>query len=214
MVFNQIYSNQRLKLRFFSSVVAKTKTVPFNCKENGIQVDVMDKNWFHCKSQINCKVLIDYQFSSIQSASYILFFLCLDPMSSRIPKSMFVLSPLEKSIVDIRVMEKTGQRNLPILQEEKTFRIFGTYSFMYPSNRDLISFFIFSENSELVKPIDTWVDNRKLSVETILPELALIERKTNSELDSEECILAFNKVIILHEIQINYQMITNFFLVV
>jgi len=38
---------------------------------------------------------------------------------------MFGASLPEKSIVNIKVIEKTGRRNLPILQEEETFRIFG-----------------------------------------------------------------------------------------
>jgi len=31
----------------------------------------------------------------------------------------------EKPIVNIKMKEETGRRNLPILQEEETFRIFG-----------------------------------------------------------------------------------------
>jgi len=34
---------------------------------------------------------------------------------------------LEQSIINIKVIEKTRRRNLPILQEEETFRIFGKY---------------------------------------------------------------------------------------
>jgi len=40
---------------------------------------------------------------------------------------MFGASPPEQSIVSIKVIEKTRRRNLPILQEEETFRIFGKY---------------------------------------------------------------------------------------
>lgn len=44
---------------------------------------------------------------------------------ARISELMFGVSLPEKSIVNIKVIEKTGRRNLPILQEEETFRIFG-----------------------------------------------------------------------------------------
>lgn len=40
---------------------------------------------------------------------------------------MFGASVPEKPIINIKVIEKTGKRNLPILQEEETFRIFGKY---------------------------------------------------------------------------------------
>lgn len=51
----------------------------------------------------------------------------LDFPLARISKLIFGTSLPEKSIVNIKVIEKTGRRNLPILQEEKTFRIFGKY---------------------------------------------------------------------------------------
>nr|XP_033329578.1 uncharacterized protein LOC117222151 [Megalopta genalis] len=80
----------------------------------------------------------------------------------------------EKPIVNIQVIEKTGRRNLPILQEEDTFRIF--------------------ENPELVKPV-TMIDERRLSIEFILPEIAALQRKTNSELESENSICVMNKLV-------------------
>lgn len=44
---------------------------------------------------------------------------------AKISKLIYDTPQPEKSIVDIQVIEKTGQRNLPILQEEDMFRIFG-----------------------------------------------------------------------------------------
>ncbi|KAK2585501.1 hypothetical protein KPH14_010152 [Odynerus spinipes] len=93
----------------------------------------------------------------------------------KIPLQIFGPASSEKSLVEIQITEKTGKRNLPILQEEKTFRIF--------------------ENPDLVKPIVTMIDNRKLSLEFVLPDLAVIERKVNSELNSDTCIPIINKVV-------------------
>lgn len=51
----------------------------------------------------------------------------LDFPFARISELIFGASLPEKSIINIKVIEKTGRRNLPILQEEETFRIFGIY---------------------------------------------------------------------------------------
>ncbi|XP_015429517.1 PREDICTED: uncharacterized protein LOC107186210 [Dufourea novaeangliae] len=94
---------------------------------------------------------------------------------ANIPKLIYDTPQQEKSIVDIQVIEKTGRRNLPILQEENTFRIF--------------------ENPELVKPVTTMIDDKRLTVEFILPEIAALQRKTDSELESENSIWTMNKLV-------------------
>ncbi|XP_006615342.2 uncharacterized protein LOC102678533 [Apis dorsata] len=94
---------------------------------------------------------------------------------AEIPKSIYDPPQPEKSIVDIQIIEKIGRRNLPILQEEDTSRIF--------------------ENPELVKPITTMIDDKKLSVEFIVPEIVALQRKTSLELEAEETIPLINKLI-------------------
>lgn len=93
-----------------------------------------------------------------------------------ISELMFEASLPEKPIVNIKVIEKTGRRNLPILQEEETFRIF--------------------ENPDCVKPIITIVDEKKLTIEFVLLEIAAIERKANTEIESEKCIPIINKLVL------------------
>ena len=90
-----------------------------------------------------------------------------------IPRVIYNTPQPEKSVVDIQAAEKTGRRNLPILQEEDTFRIF--------------------ENPELVKPVT--IDGKRLTVEFVLPELAALQRKTNSELQSENSVAIMNKLV-------------------
>ncbi|XP_076163549.1 mutagen-sensitive 304 isoform X2 [Ptiloglossa arizonensis] len=94
---------------------------------------------------------------------------------AKISKLIYDTPQPEKSIVDIQVIEKTGQRNLPILQEEDMFRIF--------------------ENPELVKPVTTIINDKRLTVEFILPEIAALQQKTNLELESENSISTINKFI-------------------
>ncbi|XP_043507898.1 uncharacterized protein LOC122527620 [Frieseomelitta varia] len=94
---------------------------------------------------------------------------------TEIPKLIYDPPQLEKSVVDIQIIEKIGRRNLPILQEEDTYRIF--------------------ENPELVKPVTTVIDDKKLSVEFILPEIAALQRKTSSELEAEKTIPIMNKLV-------------------
>ncbi|XP_031841815.1 mutagen-sensitive 304 isoform X2 [Nomia melanderi] len=81
----------------------------------------------------------------------------------------------EKSIINIQMIEKTGRRNLPILQEEDTCRIF--------------------EKPELGKPVTTMIDDKKLTTEFIIPEIAALQNKTDSELESENSIRIMNKLI-------------------
>lgn len=52
----------------------------------------------------------------------------------------------------------------------------------------------FVENPELVKPVTTVIDDKKLSVEFILPEIAALQRKTSSELEAEKIVPIINKV--------------------
>ncbi|XP_070171270.1 uncharacterized protein Mus304 [Polyergus mexicanus] len=101
-----------------------------------------------------------------------------------ISELMFEASLPEKPVVNIKVIEKTGRRNLPILQEEETFRIF--------------------ENPDLVKPVITIVDEKKLTIEFVLLEIAAIERKVNTEIESEKCIPIINKLILtMRELMLN-----------
>ncbi|KAG7200955.1 hypothetical protein KM043_003315 [Ampulex compressa] len=93
---------------------------------------------------------------------------------AKIPRTIFDTPLPEKPIVDIKIIEKIGKRNLPILQDEDTFRIF--------------------ENPDLVRPITTMIDNRKLTTEFILPEVAIIEGKTDWELESDSCVPIINKL--------------------
>ncbi|XP_071573350.1 uncharacterized protein Mus304 isoform X3 [Temnothorax nylanderi] len=95
---------------------------------------------------------------------------------ARISELIFGASLPEKSIVNIKVIEKTGRRNLPILQEEETFRIF--------------------ENPELVKPIVTTVNGKRLTTEFVLLEITAIERRVNTEIESERCIPIINKLVL------------------
>jgi len=55
-----------------------------------------------------------------------------------------------------------------------------------------IAFIHIAENPDLVKPVITIVDEKKLTIEFVLPEIAAIERKANIE--SEKCIPIINKV--------------------
>ncbi|XP_043286356.1 uncharacterized protein mus304 [Venturia canescens] len=96
------------------------------------------------------------------------------PLDS-IPQSIFEPSLPEKSVVDIQIIEKIGRKNLPILQEENTFRIF--------------------ENPVLVKPIVSTVNGRTLNVEFFLPDIAVMMKKTSTEINSEDCIPIVNKIV-------------------
>lgn len=91
-----------------------------------------------------------------------------------IPSATFEAPLPEKSVVNIKVVEKIGQKNLPILQEEETFRIF--------------------ENPELVKPIVTMVDGRQLSTAFFWSDVTLMMRKTSVEINSKDSIPIINKV--------------------
>ncbi|KAI4485862.1 hypothetical protein M0804_006351 [Polistes exclamans] len=93
----------------------------------------------------------------------------------KIPAEIFKPSLPEKSVVEIKVTEKTGKQNLPILQDERTFRIF--------------------ENPDLVKPIITMINGKKLSLEFVLPDIALIKNKVSTELNSDTCIPIINKLV-------------------
>lgn len=107
---------------------------------------------------------------------------------ARISELLFTPSLPEKPIVNIKVTEKTGRRNLPILQEEETFRIF--------------------ENPDLVKPIVTMIDDNRLTTEFVLLEIAAIEKKVNAEIESERCIPIINKLVLTsRELMLNVIMV-------
>ncbi|KAL2728306.1 hypothetical protein V1477_017582 [Vespula maculifrons] len=93
----------------------------------------------------------------------------------KVPSQSFEPALPEKSLVEIQITEKIGKQNLLILQEEQTFRIF--------------------ENPDLVKPVITTINGRKLSLEFVLSDLATIKNKASSELDSDACIPIINKLV-------------------
>ncbi|XP_015124946.1 uncharacterized protein LOC107046754 [Diachasma alloeum] len=101
-----------------------------------------------------------------------------------IPEATFEAPVPEKAVVDVKVVEKIGQKNLPILQEEETFRIF--------------------ENPELVKPIVTMVDGRQLSTAFFWSDVTGMIRKTSVEINSKDCFPMINKIItITRELLLN-----------
>ncbi|XP_011342907.1 uncharacterized protein LOC105282560 isoform X2 [Ooceraea biroi] len=105
-----------------------------------------------------------------------------------ISELMFTASMPEKPVVNIKIIEKTGRRNLPILQEEETFRIF--------------------ENPDLVKPIVTMVDEKRLTIEFILLEIAALEQKVKAEIESETCVPIINKLVLTaRELTLNVIMV-------
>ncbi|XP_039303351.1 uncharacterized protein LOC105195921 isoform X2 [Solenopsis invicta] len=141
------------KNKYTSSINRLTNTNKnLKMKEACIQANIYQKNAYQLKT---CNIYFPLE---------------------RISELVFGASLPEKSIVNIKVMEKTGRRNLPILQEEETFRIF--------------------ENPELVKPVITTIDGKRLTIEFILLEIAAIERKINIEIESEKCIPIINKLIL------------------
>ncbi|XP_008549793.1 uncharacterized protein LOC103572793 [Microplitis demolitor] len=92
-----------------------------------------------------------------------------------IPPTIF-LSPLpEKPIVDIQIVDRSGKRNLPILQDEKTLRIF--------------------ENPQIVKPMVTVINNKNLNVEFLHADIAKIIKITHEEINSRDVILIINKIV-------------------
>lgn len=64
----------------------------------------------------------------------------------------------------------------------------------YKKYINTIAFLYIAENPDLVKPVITIVDEKKLTIEFVLPEIAAIERKANTEIESEKCIPIINKV--------------------
>lgn len=62
------------------------------------------------------------------------------------------------------------------------------------------------ENPELVKPVITTVDGKKLTTEFVLLEIAAIERKISTEIESERCIPIINKVYKNINIWFNYNL--------
>ncbi|XP_016836577.1 uncharacterized protein LOC100679381 isoform X2 [Nasonia vitripennis] len=92
-----------------------------------------------------------------------------------IPQCIFEPPEPEKSVVEIKIEEKIGKRNLAIIQEEETFRIF--------------------ENPELSKPKTTTIDGKILSTEFFLPDLGSLMNKTSDELNSSSVIPIINKLV-------------------
>ncbi|XP_036148826.1 uncharacterized protein LOC105833730 isoform X2 [Monomorium pharaonis] len=149
-----LYMNASIDKNKYSSTINRTTNMNRNLrmKEACVQANIYKKN--------------DHQLKTC-----ITYF----PLA-RISELIFGASLPEKSIINIKVMEKTGRRNLPILQEEETFRIF--------------------ENPELVKPIVTTIDGKRLTAEFVLIEIAAIEKKVNTEIESERSIPIINKLIL------------------
>ncbi|XP_020288152.1 uncharacterized protein LOC109856860 isoform X2 [Pseudomyrmex gracilis] len=105
-----------------------------------------------------------------------------------ISEFMVGTSSPEKPIVNVKITEKTGRRNLPILQEEESSRIF--------------------ENPDLVKPVVTMVDEKRLTTEFVLQEITALGRKVDTEIESEKCIPIINKLILAtRELVLNVVMV-------
>lgn len=100
---------------------------------------------------------------------------CYYPLRN-IPQQIFETPLLEKSVVDIKIADKIGQKSIPILHDIFSSRIF--------------------ENPLLVKPIVTVVNSKNLSVEFYLPELSSLIKKTSDEINSSESISMINKIIL------------------
>ncbi|KAJ8687975.1 hypothetical protein QAD02_023770 [Eretmocerus hayati] len=92
-----------------------------------------------------------------------------------IPQSAFEPSIPEKSIIEVKIEEKIGKRNLAIIQDEETFRIF--------------------ENPELTKPKVTIVDGKPLSTEYFMPDLARLMNKSNIEINSSATTPVIGKMV-------------------
>lgn len=50
------------------------------------------------------------------------------------------------------------------------------------------------ENPDLVKPVVTMVDEKRLTTEFVLQEITALGRKGDTEIESEKCIPIINKV--------------------
>ncbi|XP_014228471.1 uncharacterized protein LOC106653517 [Trichogramma pretiosum] len=92
-----------------------------------------------------------------------------------VPSCVFETAESEKSVIEIKIEEKTGKKNLAIVQDEETFRIF--------------------ENPELSKPKLTTVNGKNLTTEFYLCDLAELIEKTSYEINSTECIPKINKIV-------------------
>lgn len=93
----------------------------------------------------------------------------------KIPQTIFQSSLPEKSIIDIEIVEKTGKRIIPIIEDEESFKKF--------------------KNKDYVKPKVTLIDDRILSVEFFQPDVSLIIKKSETEVQSIEVMFTINKVI-------------------
>ncbi|XP_026668984.1 uncharacterized protein LOC108624518 isoform X2 [Ceratina calcarata] len=94
---------------------------------------------------------------------------------AEIPKSIYDMPQPEKSVIDIKITERIGPQKLPILQEQNKFRIF--------------------EKPELIKPVATMIDDKKLTVEFVLAEVAALQQKTSLEIEAEHTVPMINKLI-------------------
>ena len=65
-----------------------------------------------------------YNYMKFLIIQYIIGFFTEYPLKS-IPKCAFEIPEPEKSVVEIKIEEKCGKKNVAIIQEEETFRIFG-----------------------------------------------------------------------------------------
>lgn len=91
-----------------------------------------------------------------------------------IPQSIFERSEPETPIIDLHVMGKIGRRDLPILQETNNLRVF--------------------ENTEAVKPVVTYVDNKELNVQFFLVNLTKLFYKTTEQINSSESLPIINMI--------------------
>jgi hypothetical protein len=91
-----------------------------------IQVNTFKKTDYQLKTCNICKYIRKGYLricKNIQDTCFSYDF--IDFPLAGISKLMLTASVPEKPIINIKMKEETGRRNLPILQEEETFRIFG-----------------------------------------------------------------------------------------
>ncbi|XP_019700754.1 uncharacterized protein LOC105191407 isoform X2 [Harpegnathos saltator] len=170
-----------IKIRELQSLHTNNFLNKSKCNTSNNWPTNIDKNLTEVKDvciQTNIYMKTDYQLKTCNTYFSL----------ARISELMFGASVPEKPIINVKVIEKTGKRNLPILQEEERFRIF--------------------ENPDLVKPVVTIVDGKKLTTEFVLLELAAIERKINAEIESESYTPIINKLILtMRELMLNVIMV-------
>ncbi|XP_034950190.1 uncharacterized protein [Chelonus insularis] len=134
-----------------TSNISRSRSITFKESNVRIQTELIDPQVYYLKTDY-----LNYPFKKI---SY----------------SIFELSLPEKSIVDIQAVNRSGKRNLPILQDERSFRIF--------------------ENPNIVKPKVTIIDNKNLCIEFFQPDIGRLINESKSEINAKKNIFIINKIV-------------------